>query len=59
MVLDAGHGGHDSGARSAVTGVKEKDLALDVVQRVRRELPGQQAPQERPVQDSAERGRSS
>lgn len=38
VVLDAGHGGHDSGARSAVTGVKEKDLALDVVRRVRREL---------------------
>lgn len=33
VVLDAGHGGHDSGARSR-KGVLEKDLALDVIRRL-------------------------
>jgi N-acetylmuramoyl-L-alanine amidase len=33
VVLDAGHGGHDSGARSR-RGLLEKDITLDVVQRL-------------------------
>ncbi len=33
VVLDAGHGGHDRGAR-AVSGLHEKDLALDVTRRM-------------------------
>lgn len=33
VVLDAGHGGHDSGARSR-RGLLEKDLTLDVVRRL-------------------------
>ncbi|BCX48345.1 hypothetical protein HAHE_22530 [Haloferula helveola] len=40
VVLDAGHGGHDSGAVSRSTGAKEKDLALDTVKRVQRKLGG-------------------
>ena len=40
VVLDAGHGGRDSGARSAATGQLEKHLALDLVQRLREELAG-------------------
>lgn len=40
VILDAGHGGKDSGARSRITGQAEKDLALDMVQRIRRELSG-------------------
>lgn len=40
VVLDAGHGGRDSGARSGVTGALEKDLTMDMVQRVKRELGG-------------------
>jgi len=32
IVLDAGHGGHDPGARA--NGVKEKDIVLDVVKRL-------------------------
>ncbi len=36
VVLDAGHGGHDRGALGSLG--DEKDFALDVVQRVRREL---------------------
>jgi N-acetylmuramoyl-L-alanine amidase len=35
MVLDAGHGGHDSGAVGP-TGLMEKDLVLDVTRRVTR-----------------------
>jgi N-acetylmuramoyl-L-alanine amidase len=38
IVLDAGHGGKDSGAVSRFTGQKEKDLTLDMVKRVRTEL---------------------
>jgi len=40
VILDAGHGGKDSGATSGITGQREKDLTLDMVQRVRRELGG-------------------
>ena len=40
VILDAGHGGRDSGATSTITGQREKDLTLDMVQRVRRELGG-------------------
>lgn len=38
VILDAGHGGQDSGAVSRNTGQKEKDLALDTVKRIRAEL---------------------
>ncbi len=41
VILDAGHGGHDSGATSRWTGQMEKDAALDTVQRIRRELGGE------------------
>ena len=41
VVIDAGHGGSDSGARSPSTGDLEKNLALDVAKRVQRELSGQ------------------
>jgi N-acetylmuramoyl-L-alanine amidase len=37
IVLDAGHGGHDSGAVGP-TGVQEKDVALDVTRRVARKV---------------------
>ena len=40
VILDAGHGGKDSGATSRVTGQREKDLTLDMVKRVRAELRG-------------------
>ena len=40
VILDAGHGGQDSGATSRWTGQQEKAAALDVVQRIRRELSG-------------------
>ena len=40
VILDAGHGGKDPGATSRTTGQKEKDLALDMVERIRRELRG-------------------
>ncbi len=40
VLLDAGHGGKDPGATSRVTGQREKDLALEMVERVRRELRG-------------------
>ena len=40
VILDAGHGGKDPGATSRGTGQREKDLTLDMVQRVRRELGG-------------------
>jgi N-acetylmuramoyl-L-alanine amidase len=35
IVLDAGHGGHDSGA-TGPTGIQEKDVVLDVTRRVAR-----------------------
>jgi len=37
IVLDAGHGGHDTGAIGP-TGVQEKDVALDVTRRVARKV---------------------
>lgn len=40
VVIDAGHGGEDTGARSSATGALEKDLALDLARRLRGELPG-------------------
>ena len=41
VIIDAGHGGDDSGARSWSTGDMEKTLALDVARRVQKELSGQ------------------
>ncbi|MBK1833304.1 N-acetylmuramoyl-L-alanine amidase family protein [Roseibacillus ishigakijimensis] len=38
VIIDAGHGGHDSGAVSRTTGQKEKDLALDTAQRLKKKL---------------------
>ena len=38
VIIDAGHGGHDSGAISRTTGQKEKDLALDTAQRLKKLL---------------------
>src|SRR5215471_15007481 len=38
VILDAGHGGRDSGARSSTTGQLEKDAALVMVNLVRDEL---------------------
>ena len=38
VVIDAGHGGKDSGATSSSAGVREKDLALDTALRVRQAL---------------------
>jgi len=40
VVVDAGHGGKDSGARSRRTGLTEKTLTLDTAQRLRSELSG-------------------
>ena len=40
VVIDAGHGGKDSGARSRSTGQMEKTAALDIAQRLGRELRG-------------------
>ncbi len=40
VILDAGHGGKDSGAVSSWTGQKEKDLTLDMVKRIKSELGG-------------------
>lgn len=40
VILDAGHGGKDPGAISRHTGQKEKDLTLDMAQRIRGELGG-------------------
>ena len=37
VIIDAGHGGHDSGAVSR-SGLKEKDLALDTARRLRDDL---------------------
>lgn len=38
IVIDAGHGGKDSGARNDAYGLKEKELTLDVAQRLKRLL---------------------
>lgn len=40
VVIDAGHGGNDSGARSRITGDMEKSLALDTARRVQSGLGG-------------------
>jgi N-acetylmuramoyl-L-alanine amidase len=40
VILDAGHGGKDSGAVSAHTGQREKDLTLDMAHRVQAALSG-------------------
>ncbi len=40
VVIDAGHGGHDSGAVSRSTGNREKHLALDTAHRLQAELGG-------------------
>jgi N-acetylmuramoyl-L-alanine amidase len=40
VILDAGHGGQDSGAVSRHTCQREKDLTLDMVRRIRAELGG-------------------
>lgn len=38
VIIDAGHGGKDSGAVSRTTGQKEKDLALDTAKRIGNDL---------------------
>ena len=38
VIIDAGHGGKDSGAVSSTTGLREKDLALDTAQRIANDL---------------------
>jgi N-acetylmuramoyl-L-alanine amidase len=38
VIIDAGHGGKDSGATSRTTGQREKDLALDTAQRIANDL---------------------
>lgn len=38
VVIDAGHGGKDSGAVSPSTGQREKDLALDTARRIAKDL---------------------
>jgi len=40
VIIDAGHGGKDSGATSGTTGQREKDLALDTAKRLQRQLGG-------------------
>ena len=40
VVIDAGHGGSDSGAVSGITGDKEKNLTLDTARRVQQQLGG-------------------
>lgn len=40
VIIDAGHGGKDPGAVSRHTGQREKDLTLDMAQRIRGELGG-------------------
>lgn len=38
IVLDAGHGGHDLGAVDQLSGIKEKDLTIDITRRVKKLL---------------------
>lgn len=40
VIIDAGHGGRDSGAVARRSGTLEKDLALDTAQRLKRKLKG-------------------
>jgi N-acetylmuramoyl-L-alanine amidase len=40
IIIDAGHGGTDSGAVSRHSGQREKDLTLDMAKRIRAELGG-------------------
>lgn len=40
VIIDAGHGGHDAGATSHTSGQQEKNLTLDMAQRIRAELRG-------------------
>lgn len=40
VIIDAGHGGKDSGAVSRFTGQKEKDANMDLAKRLRAELSG-------------------
>jgi len=40
VIIDAGHGGKDSGAGSRTTGQQEKNLTLDMAKRIRAELGG-------------------
>ncbi|MEI6655241.1 MAG: N-acetylmuramoyl-L-alanine amidase, partial [Verrucomicrobiota bacterium] len=40
VIIDAGHGGKDSGAPSKTTGQQEKDLTLDMAKRIRAQLSG-------------------
>jgi len=40
VIIDAGHGGKDSGAASRTTGQQEKNLTLDMAIRIRAELGG-------------------
>ena len=40
VIIDAGHGGEDAGARIPGTGDLEKNLTLDIARRVQRELSG-------------------
>lgn len=40
VIIDAGHGGRDSGAVSKSTGQKEKDLTLDMARRIQAKLSG-------------------
>lgn len=40
VIIDAGHGGKDSGARGRLRGVPEKTVALDIAQKLKSELRG-------------------
>ena len=40
VIIDAGHGGHDSGAQGRAKGAVEKNLALDTAERLKRKLKG-------------------
>jgi N-acetylmuramoyl-L-alanine amidase len=38
IVIDAGHGGHDPGAIGKATGIREKDVTLDIARRLKEKL---------------------
>jgi len=40
VIIDAGHGGHDSGAQGRAKGAVEKKLALDTAERLKKKLSG-------------------